>query len=648
MNILSIFIYSRDGQRRDLVFHPAGLSIITGRSSTGKSALSEIIEFCMGRSTFNVPEGVIRDKVSWFGVTFQFDSDQVMVIKPAPAAGNNSSSTAMVRRGSDLKAPSFDTLLVNSDDTAVVDLLSNLLGIQENKTDVPIEHSRNSFKATIKHCFYYIFQKQGIVANKDQLFYRQNEDFQPQAIRDTFPILFGSSSNDRFELEGSLRNERRNLRVNAKRIADARDFIDAAFLKGVGLLSEAMAVGIINSTDQHDNAAAVIETLRKAEKWRPDSVPADDSGRITKVEESILVLRRQRKEIERKLESALKFAGKAAGYTAEADEQRDRLLSIKALPRNIQTGEWQWPFSEVNLGMDSPVAEALLKELRDLDNEMKMVVGDRPTLDAYISEQKETICSLSNEIREYEIELSAAIAANEVITEMGSRNAAASKIVGRISLFMEDVQPNDDLVALQAEHRRLQRKIDDLEHRIGLDDTDDRLASIMSNISLRLSQYVKEFNAEFCEFPFRFDLRNLTVIADRPGRPVHMARTGGAENHLAYHLSALLALHQVALESNRPVPRFLLIDQPTQVYFPSEEVSKNAGGSIERTEQDADVAAVHQLFELLRHFVENEAPGFQIIVTEHANLKDQWFQDALVEPPWSKPPALVPEDWPEG
>ncbi|PRE66231.1 hypothetical protein, partial [Burkholderia multivorans] len=34
-------------------------------------------------------------------------------------------------------------------------------------------------------------------------------------------------------------------------------------------------------------------------------------------------------------------------------------------------------------------------------------------------------------------------------------------------------------------------------------------------------------------------------------------------------------------------------------------------------------------------------------ITEHANLREQWFQDALVEQPWTKPPALVPEDWPE-
>lgn len=68
---------------------------------------------------------------------------------------------------------------------------------------------------------------------------------------------------------------------------------------------------------------------------------------------------------------------------------------------------------------------------------------------------------------------------------------------------------------------------------------------------------------------------------------------------------------------------------------------------MERTEEDADLAAVRRLFALLLKFTQELAPGFQIIVTEHANLRDGWFQAALVEEPWAKPPALVPVDWPD-
>lgn len=646
MKIKSIVIYSHTGQKRELLFNVNGLNIITGRSSTGKSALSEIIEYCMGQSAFNVPEGVIRDKVSWFGVIYQFALDQVLVAKPTPAAGFNSCSVAMMRRGNNISHPEFNELSVNSDDAAVVTTLTNLLGIPENRTNVALEHSRPSYSANVKHSFYYLFQKQGIVANKDQLLYRQNEPHQPQAIRDTLPILLGISSDDRFELEAKLRTARRNLKLKSKLLDEARDFIDTSYTKGVSLLSEAKAVGIVKPFGSAEDTEDIMDILRGVSKWKPGALPEEDTGRISQIENSLFELRENRQELERKLDTARQFSKKADGYTKEAVEQGDRLSSIKALPKDPKTGEWQWPFCEHNLGMSSPIAEALLSELQSLEEEMRMVVGDRPKLEAYMVEQQEAIRLLAEEIGIKELELSAAIAANETIAEMGSRNNAASKVVGRISLFLENSRPNDDLEMMESELRRLRLKVEEIERKIDSDDTNERLASVMNNISSRMTRYIQELGAEFSEFPFRFDLSNLTVVVDRPERPVKMGRTGGAENHLAYHLAAILAFHQFAFANNRPIPHFLIIDQPTQVYFPSENVYKAADGSIQKTEEDADLTAVRRLFEFLVKFTHEEAPGFQIIVTEHANLREQWFQDALLEEPWAKPPALVPEDWP--
>jgi hypothetical protein len=70
--------------------------------------------------------------------------------------------------------------------------------------DITVESTRESYEANVKHTYYYLFQKQTIVANKDQLFYRQNEQFQPQAIKDTLAILLGVSSRNRYELEARL------------------------------------------------------------------------------------------------------------------------------------------------------------------------------------------------------------------------------------------------------------------------------------------------------------------------------------------------------------------------------------------------------------------------------------------------------------
>lgn len=645
MKIKSIHLYSYDGRRRDLPFHLDGLNVITGRSSTGKSALSEIIEYCMGRSTFNIPEGIVRDRVSWFAVIYQFNGEQVLVAKPSPGSGRSSCSTAMIRRGSDLVAPDYDALVVNDDDSGVETLLSRMVGIPENTTAVPLESSRESYDANIKHTAYYLFQKQTIVANKDQLFYRQNEQFQPQAIRDTLPILLGVSSRNRYELESQLRIVQRDRRLNAKLLEQARGAVETSEERALGLLSEARSVGIFAPARRAGEP--VLDLLRSALTWTPAPIPEDDGQRVATIETELFGLREQRREVQRRIDAAVQFAKRSEGFQSEAGEQRDRLASIKALPTNRETGEWQWPFTEANLALSTPIAETLLSELESLDREMTAVLGERPALDAYLADQRAEMQSVGDQIRGREVELSSAIASNEVIAQMGNRNNAASRVVGRVSLFLENLVPDAEMARLRAEERRLKARTDDLERKIGADDSGDRLASTLNNISMHMSRYITHLGGEFGQYPARLDMHQLTVVIDRPSRPIYMPRTGGGENHLAYHLAALLALHRFAANNNQPLPRFLLIDQPTQVYFPSETVYEATGGSIEKTEEDADLEAVRRLFEVLRRFGDEDAPGFQIIVTEHANLRDDWFQAALVEQPWTKPPALVPDDWPE-
>lgn len=80
-----------------------------------------------------------------------------------------------------------------------------------------------------------------------------------------------------------------------------------------------------------------------------------------------------------------------------------------------------------------------------------------------------------------------------------------------------------------------------------------------------------------------------------------------------------------------------MFDQPSQAFFP-EEVSDAADI------QDADWEAVRRQFMLMRDVVENLDGNLQIIVCDHANLENDWFQDNLVDN-WRTGKALIPEDW---
>lgn len=646
MTIREILLYSHQGALRRVKFKTTGLNIITGRSSTGKSAISEIVEYCMGRSEFNIPEGVIRDKVAWYGVIFQFKGEQILVAKPAPAASAASCSRAMLRRGGEITPPDFSELRPNSDDDSIVSLLTELLGIPENRTVVGDDESRESFDATIKHTWFYLFQKQGLIANKDQLFYRQNEPYMQQAIKDTLPILLGITPDNRLEQEAKLRAARRELKIAHKQLSDTEYFKEQLNVRALGLLSEAQQVGIVAKGALPKNTSGAIELLTACTKWKPASIPDEDTRQIGELEDEIAAIRRQRAMTQETLRATQMFAEKEKGFAEEAKEQKSRLESIGALPSDPESGAWRWPFAPENLGLEEPIAQILLGELESLDRELSAVAGERPQLAEYSLNLEREIVGLSEALRGKEEALAAAIAANAAIAEMGSRNAAAARVVGRISLFLETHEEGDETPRFQRLIEELQDQIDHMEREIGDSDSEERLASVLNIVSNQIGSYITEFEAEFSEFRFRFDYRHLTVVADRPDRPVPMHKTGGGENHLAYHLGALLGLHRFACNNDKPMPSFLLLDQPTQVYFPSEQKYRDASGKIEDTESsDADLEKVRKLFSILNRYVAEDAPGFQIIVTEHANLHDEWFQDAIIEEPWTKPPALVPDDW---
>lgn len=645
MKIKEIILYSHKGELRRLKFNLQGLNIITGRESTGKSAISEIIEYCMGRSTFQVPEGTIRDKVSWYGVIFQFSGEQVLIAKPAPTSKAVSCSKVMIRRGQDIDIPEYSELSSNADDNTVVSLLSDLLGIPENQTKVATEHSRASFSANIKHTFYYLFQKQGLIANKDQLLYRQNEAHMPQAIKDTFPILMGIAADDSFEKETKLRTARRDLKLLQKKLLEAQMSSDQLNERAISLFSEAQQVGIIRAGEIPETTALIIAELKSIENWKPTSIPDEDVAQIISIEKELDQLRSHRRSLEENLRATIQFTKNENGFTDEASEQKSRLASIKALPRNNQTGEWQWPFSESNLGMHTSVAEAILGELKSLENELKEVTGEKPKLEKLIRDQTEQRDQINEQYRVKTEQLAAAIATNEKIAKMGNRNAAAARTIGRISLFLETYTPEQDLKKLEERVEDKLKQVQLLENDIGEDESKERLISILNIIANQMSFYTNYLDAEFSGCPVRFDLNRLTVVIDRDGRPIFMNNTGGGSNHLAYHLAALLSIHQYSFTHGRPMPSFLTLDQPTQVYFPSEERYKSSSGSVEDTERDSDLEKVRTLFEMLYHFCTEECKGFQIIVSEHANMRDKWFQDSLVEQPWAKPPALIPDDW---
>jgi hypothetical protein len=140
----------------------------------------------------------------------------------------------------------------------------------------------------------------------------------------------------------------------------------------------------------------------------------------------------------------------------------------------------------------------------------------------------------------------------------------------------------------------------------------------------------------------RLDRKQLSVIADTVDGPLALTQIGSAENWVGYHVAAHLALHKLFRRRQRPVPAFLMLDQPSQAHYPPEHDQEGRTAGL----PDEDQAAVHQLFLTLRNYCDQVSPGMQLIVSDHVDLLDEWFRDAIIER-WRDGIKLVPANWPD-
>jgi len=644
LQIRAIVLYGRNNKARELRFRPGGLNVITGRSNTGKSALIEIVDYCLGRSTFTVPEGRIRDSVLWYGVVLTNGNTEIFIAKPSPRVGAIQQSQAYLTMASKITPPSHNDLVLNSTDDAVISTLSGLLGIQPNETAE--ERSTGAYEATFRHAVPFLFQDQELVASKVLLFHSQADSFIAQAIRDTFPYFLGAIREDRVRLVQELRMANRNLKLAERELAEAESITSDRLKRGFGLIAEAQQVGILPTELSAKEPAEVVSSLRTTLAWLPKNLPDEVDDQLPVLREEI---RARREELRRKQEAAdaaIAFAREATGYTAEGSEQVARLEAIGVIDPNLIMDKC--PLCASPLAVEVPEVVAIQHSLDDLRSSLRTVERERPRLREYLDRLEREKATIKEEIGERQVRVNSIIATQTAAEEMREQLTTIARTVGRISLYLESVQDTADNSPLRKQVAVTKSRVDTIQGLLNAEDPEDLLASSLSRISLRMSELAKRLEMEHGEWPFRLDIKKLTVIADRIGNPIPMQRMGGGKNHLGCHLVALLALHEHFIRANRPVPGFLILDQPSQVYFPSEILYKALKGTEEDTERaDADLEAVRSMFQLLASTCEALSPNLQIIVLEHANLRDRMFQDALVEQPWlgGDDRALIPADW---
>ena len=640
MQIKNIVLYKTSQFKpRILPFKLGVLNIITGESSTGKTAVLDIVNYCLGSDEFHVKGEKIKSNVTWFAITIVLNNEEVFIARKNPSLINQKTTNQIFWIKSNcIIVPKYIDLVNNSNISTLNIFISNQLGINDN-LHVAKDNTRESLEATFKHSRVFSFQPQNIIAEFKYLFFNQDNSYITQAIKDTLPYILGAIREDELLILQKIRALQKELNKYLRKQKIEESIKTQSLERLNTLVEEAKELELINIDFEYQNDDEAIQELYKVLKL--DGAIQGISPEYEQVNRLLEKKKKVRNElfiIRNEIKSVNNFIKDSSSYTKELSSQHDRLLSLELYKEPTDMEYWN---SLLGKEVDTilPSIMAMNNSLKQLQDNLQFSKQEKFKTQKIIIELEEKRDEKVTKIKNIDRSLQNIYKQNEELKKIKNIDIKKGRVLGRISLFFESIKFTVSSSDFNKKISNLTNNIQELESMINQEEKENKINTILNKINIIMTSWNKKLTWEHQEDNLRFDIKKLTLFADTDKKSESLQEMGSGENWLACHLIVHLALHKYFIDTKRPVPNFIIFDQPTQVHYP-EEYKESSSYKLDSKDEIADKKMFKFIFEVAKEL----SPNLQIIITDHADFDDEYFQDAIVEK-WRGGKKLVPLEW---
>ncbi|SEF42862.1 DUF3732 domain-containing protein [Nitrosomonas ureae] len=631
-----------------------GLNVVTGKSSTGKSALIEIFDYCFGSGEYTVPKGVITDSAALYYVYLNVNGQDV-VLGRLP----DGDKKAFFRREENYYPEKINRdYFLDSHFMTLSDFKKHVRALFLDIDDVDDslaarENRRFNAKAptpSIRSFTSFMLQHQNLVANKHALFYRFDEKEKREQVIEHTKIFLGLVDQKFFHL--SQEKERLATEVNRikreqesnKRLAENQKQKIEPVLRqlyaAMGFSEDPISLQDILRHPQDSKER--LEKILRPEKI----VPLSDA--ITQL---YLRLKEDLADKTSELRRLQRQAGSIKHHIAE-EEKFVASGVIHQLGETVHIAKSVCPFCHTEHEQLLRSAEQLQQAISKLSSNLKQAKPMRAKFESSLVDVQRQTEGLSKEVTNISSQIIEIERSEKVLSE--KKNLYESILLYKAKLDMlldslnlaNDAEVEERMKAAKDALRKLDQQLKEYDYKDGLNKANDVVNAIMNKIGQHF-EFEDSYKPINLHFSFEtFDLYHLTPKDEK----IFLRSMGSGANWLYSHVALFLALHKyfASLGEQCAIPSILFLDQPTQVYFPSFKFDKSDTfnkESIKEMEQraegerqiDDDMKAVENLFSQLSIYcTETEKEdGFspQIIVTDHADdlkLSDETEFETLV------------------
>jgi len=630
--IKKIALFSKNGGMREVPLDD-GLNIITGDSKTGKSALIEIVDYCLfsGRST--IPVGKIANFTELFCIILK-TADKYLVIARPHGKSSDRRKAYFSFEGSDDFLSSFSFTYFNNQSLRpfkdVQQDVEQHLGLSVLDTRESRDESRSSAgKVTMRSFISLLFQHQNLIANKHSLFYRFDDYQKRKKTIDQFPILLGWVDAEYYRLKQQLENKNQQLSKEQKRQKSV-DLNKAEQLERLRIPISQYYDSIGYVLDQN----ITLTELKKIAVKLPNipKTAEEDSDiklLLSKLKSKRATLRNKLSEVNSLIDQMDSNSTEAHDYSSELS----KIVSVSAV--ETKEDKIECPVCHHQTTEVEAIVKTINTSRNDLITELQHIGSYRKDNSEHLTQLIEKQDLYKKEIRTTSAEISNLEKIDQNILKNQSLRETLMLLRGRIEATLEQVLFKSTLDKAPFDIEELEQEITDLEKNLKGYDLDAKFEDANSFISknmTRISQQL-DFEKELTPGQMRFDLKTFEFYYVYEKDKISLSEMGSGANWLACHLSLFLSLlHLSCKEKKSCIPSFLFIDQPSQVYFPkvTNIIVKDKQVDLKIGEGeltfDENIEQVKNIFRVILKEIKiiKKGCGFspQIVVMEHADEKE--------------------------
>lgn len=637
--INAIIIFNKSGEKR-IISLEQGVNIITGDSKTGKSALVEIIDYCLCSTHCTIPKGIITE-FSYLYTLVMTIGDNTYII--ARYNWNNGGKMHFYKVAKNfnilnLELKDFSQKLVLS----YKDVKSEIecaLGLFV--TNMATDDVQQGKKASLRNMVSYLFQHQNLMASKFALFYRFSDFYKRKDVIEQFPVFAGIISQEYYSdlihlntLKAKLRQKYKLQKQNIKSTQYIKEKISPLLTDYFALLGE--------DFDENMSVHAMLEIASNLPEFDDTQLFGENkiAERYSKLNSELENLRNIEREILIKIDN-INNISKTGNDFSELLKELKQQTSIA----EIETSNYTCPLCGHDCQEIVEHDAELIESTEWLDNELKIAEKYNADFSEDVRKLKndhslveEKIRDIWKQIKTIEREF---ISSKSLVSKREKVNYAKAKIALYADMFNSGIFDTVD-----GEIEELKDQISRLEEKIKGFDVENKMSKAQSFLSENMNRLslTLDFEEEYRPIDLNFGLTDGSFDIyqhQKNNENIHLYEMGSGANWVSCHIALFLSfLRYFAKQKNSPMPLIMFFDQPSQVYFPQ--------GNDKDTITQADLIAVNKIYKTIFDEINSigEETGIkpQIIIVDHVdgnNLECKNEFEKYIRCNWRNGKALI-------